>query len=248
MSQPTITARAARQLRALALLVAVAFIALSGSAAATPGGRPGGVRLAEASPDLSFVPRTASPGELVRVESLVGTTYGDLLNDWSSVFGSPTEVTIRLVRPADPITFSACNTEEPVNAPLTAFFCPTDRTIWLNDLLLVGFAARFGDFAVATVVAHEYAHVLQLRAGVFGQALPTLDIELHADCLAGLFAHTEQAAGRLTGADASAARAGLQAVGDTDLDSPDHHGTPAQRASAWSRGFAGQSCPLQGLA
>lgn len=243
--------RSALVVVALLLALSISAALLGGSTGSTAAAAPASVaapaHLAEAPPDLSFVPGAASSADIDRVERIARTTYTELLDDWAGVFGDPTTVTVRLVRPGDPVTYSRC-ADEPVNAPLTAFFCPQESTIWLNDLLLVGFAARFGDFAVATVVAHEYAHALQLRAGVLDLGLPILDLELHADCLAGLFAHTEESAGRLTGADPAAARAGLQAVGDTNLDRPDHHGTPAQRVAAWNRGFSGQSCPVDGLA
>src|SRR5215213_6007271 len=107
----------------------------------------------EAGPDLSFVPGAASLAEFAEVEALVGVAYASLGEVWAPVFGRPAVVGIRLVRPDAPVEFSACNPEVPVNLPLTAFYCPADDTIWLHDLLLVGFARRFGPFAVATVFA-----------------------------------------------------------------------------------------------
>ena len=198
----------------------------------------------EAGPDLSFVPGTASLAEFAHVEALVGAAYASLAEVWTPIFGRPAVVGIRLVRPDAPVEFSACNSEVPVNRPLTAFYCPADDTIWLNDLLLVGFARRFGPFAVATVFAHEYAHKLQRDAGVFQVARPIVDVELQADCLAGTWSRTRALAGLLSEADVAAGAAAVATVGDTELTDPNHHGTPERRQAAWQRGLAGQECPL----
>ena len=48
-----------------------------------------------------------------------------------------------------------------------------------------------GDFAVAYIVAHEYAHQVQAELGLYdryGQQLPTMNFELQADCYAGTWA------------------------------------------------------------
>jgi predicted metalloprotease len=231
-----------------AALVAAALVAaaLAGLASPAPAdASPHGLgSTREAGPDLSFVPGTASPAELDEVEALVGATYASLAEVWAPVFGRPTVVGIRLVRPGAAVEFSACNRDVPVNLPLTAFYCPADDTIWLNDLLLVGFARRFGPFAVATVVAHEYAHKLQRDAGVFGVARPIVDVELQADCLAGAWSRSRALAGLLSEADVAAAAAAVAAVGDTELTDRNHHGTPDQRQAAWHRGLAGHECPI----
>ena len=198
-------------------------------------------------PDLSFVPGSATVAELEAAEALARSAYAGLVAVWAPLFGTPIYVNVRLIRPGDPVEVSACDPGTPVNVPLTAFYCTIDDTIWLNDLLLVGFHQRFGPFAVETVVAHEYAHRLQRQAGVFAVARAVVDVELQADCLAGAWSRTRAQAGLLSEIDVAAATAAVAAVGDTELTDPNHHGTPAQRQAAWFRGLNGQDCPLGGI-
>jgi predicted metalloprotease len=64
-----------------------------------------------------------------------------------------------------------------------AFYCPADDSIsWDNEALFPDLYARFGDFAVALVLAHEWGHAVQQRGSVQG---PTILRELQADCFAG---------------------------------------------------------------
>ena len=88
-----------------------------------------------------------------------------------------------------------------------ALYCPSDDTIYVaqqfaSDLYQgvlqglpgqnAGYGRAAGDFAVAYVIAHEYAHNLQQELGIFtrlrgAQARP---FELQADCMAGLWANS----------------------------------------------------------
>jgi hypothetical protein len=95
------------------------------------------------------------------------------------------------------------------------------------------------DVAVTAVCAHEFGHILQYKRGIArvlngGQATAKR-VELHADYLAGFYAGMR----KLRKSDYPAAVfATLQhSSRDYSINSPDHHGTPDERAGAIVRGF-----------
>ena len=88
-----------------------------------------------------------------------------------------------------------------------AFYCPSDDTIYVAQQFAAdlyrgvlhglpgeraGYGRAAGDFAVAYVLAHEYAHNLQQELGIFdnGVGRTAKPFELQADCLAGTWAHS----------------------------------------------------------
>jgi uncharacterized protein len=133
-----------------------------------------------------------------------------------------------------------------------AFYCPADDTIYVSerfarDLLdgvlegLPGNGRAAGDFGVAYVVAHEYAHNLQQEFGVFDQfsGATVRPLELQADCLAGAWGNSVYRQGLLQPGDIEEAIGTALAVGDFDTRNQQHHGTPLERREAWLRGFEG---------
>jgi predicted metalloprotease len=135
-----------------------------------------------------------------------------------------------------------------------AFYCPADDTIYVAqrfaaDLYAgvvrglpgesagVGHAA--GDFAVAYVLAHEYAHNLQQELGVFDNRVTASakPYELQADCLAGTWANSVYEQGHLEPGDREEATNAALAVGDFDVGNAQHHGTPEERRGALLTGF-----------
>ena len=137
-----------------------------------------------------------------------------------------------------------------------AAYCPGDDTIYISQKFATdiytgaldralpgsaqGYGGTSGDFAVAYIVAHEYAHQVQAELGLYeryGQSLPTMNFELQADCYAGNWARSTADDGRLDEGDVQEALDAALAVGDFDPANPGHHGTPEQREAAWSDGF-----------
>src|SRR5215204_1651923 len=96
-----------------------------------------------------------------------------------------------------------------------AFYCPGDDTIYVAQRFAAdlyqrvvrglpgesaGYGRAAGDFAVAYVLAHEYAHNLQQELGIFDNSVTesAKPFELQADCLAGAWAQLSGvSAGRL---------------------------------------------------
>jgi predicted metalloprotease len=135
-----------------------------------------------------------------------------------------------------------------------AFYCPADDTIYIAQVFAselyegilrglpgetAGYGRAAGDFAVAYVVAHEYAHNLQQELGVFDNrpGSGAKPFELQADCLAGTWAYSVFAAGELKPGDLEEATNAALAVGDFDYGNAQHHGTPEERRDALLVGF-----------
>ena len=135
-----------------------------------------------------------------------------------------------------------------------AFYCPTDDTIYFSQQLAAdlwrgiadqfpgeraGYGNAVGDFGVAYVVAHEYAHNVQQELGIFtlNPNVSAEPFELQADCMAGLWGNSVFRRGLIDESDVQEALNTALAVGDFDVSSRNHHGTPEERRTAWLTGF-----------
>ncbi len=156
---------------------------------------------------------------------------------------------------------SACGRASSAVGP---FYCPGDEQVYLDlDFFhqLSESLGAGGDFAVAYVVSHEVGHHIQNLLGVNesfqnktsgmdakGRNLLSVQVELQADCLAGVWARqTDQLNKSLEVGDIDEAMRAAAAVGDDRLQEatrgevvPDSftHGTSAQRLAAFKRGHA----------
>ena len=135
-----------------------------------------------------------------------------------------------------------------------AFYCPADDTIYVAQRFAAelyagvarglpgeraGYGRATGDFAVAYVLAHEYAHNLQQELGIFSNRVTesARPYELQADCLSGTWANSVYAQGQLEPGDLEEATNTALAVGDFDVGNAQHHGTPEERREALLTGF-----------
>jgi predicted metalloprotease len=136
-----------------------------------------------------------------------------------------------------------------------AFYCPADDTIYIAERFASevynGIGGRFpgeragqgnavGEFGLAYVVAHEYAHNVQFELGFYELQDPRDGVkafELQADCMAGLWGNAVYRAGRYDDRDVEEAISTAQAAGDFDYGTAQHHGTPDERRTAWLAGF-----------
>jgi len=206
-------------------------------------------------------PRRTSP--TVRARGRTGTTtidafLTDILRDvdshWTRVFTAAHLPKPRIAYnwiPPGSVTLTGCG---PPADDMVAFYCPADDTIYVGQQFAAdlyagvlrnlpgeqaGFGHAAGDFAVAYVVAHEYAHNLQQELGIFDNVVtPTAQpFELQADCMAGVWAYSVFAKGDLQPGDIEEATNAALAVGDFDVGNQQHHGTPAERRSALLAGF-----------
>jgi len=155
-------------------------------------------------------------------------------------------------------TTSGCGSARSATGP---FYCPADEKVYIDlgfyDELKQRFGAP-GDFAQAYVLAHELGHHVQKLIGVEQKVSAlmrsepsernalSVKMELQADCLAGVWAHSTDQRKLLEKGDAESAMNAAAAVGDDRLQkmstgrvSPESftHGSSAQRTQWFSRGM-----------
>ncbi|HEX3153651.1 MAG TPA: neutral zinc metallopeptidase [Candidatus Angelobacter sp.] len=155
-------------------------------------------------------------------------------------------------------TASGCGSARSATGP---FYCPVDEKVYIDlgfyDELKQRFGAP-GDFAEAYVLAHELGHHVQKLIGVEQKVSSlmrsepnernalSVKMELQADCLAGVWAHSTEQRKLLEKGDAESAINAAAAVGDDRLQtmatgrvSPETftHGSSAQRTQWFSRGM-----------
>lgn len=155
-------------------------------------------------------------------------------------------------------TASGCGSARSATGP---FYCPVDEKVYIDlgfyDELKQRFGAP-GDFAEAYVLAHELGHHVQKLIGVEQKVSSlmrsepnernalSVKMELQADCLAGVWAHSTDQRKLLEKGDAESAINAAAAVGDDRLQtmatgrvSPETftHGSSAQRTQWFSRGM-----------
>jgi hypothetical protein len=92
---------------------------------------------------------------------------------------------------------------------------------------------------IIAVIAHEFGHIWAMRAGMMdklneGQKTVKRS-ELHADFLAGYFLGTRKRAA--PNISLHAAGELFHRIGDDNINSPNHHGTPKERVAAAEEGF-----------
>jgi len=134
----------------------------------------------------------------------VSVVLGDTEDTWGQIFadGGSRYEPPRLVLFSDAVR-SGCGIGQSAMGP---FYCPVDRKVYIDLAFYRDLHDRFhapGDFAQAYVIAHEVGHhvqnllgiadsVSQRRQRASGEESNALSVrlELQADCLAGVWAHT----------------------------------------------------------
>jgi predicted metalloprotease len=143
------------------------------------------------------------------------------------------------------------------------FYCPADGEVYIDLDFFRELSDRFGapgDFAQAYVIAHEIGHHVQNLIGISDEVSQkqqtagsqeeanewSVRLELQADCLAGVWAHSVYARGDLERGDIEEGLAAAQAVGDDRIQeqagmtvNPETwtHGSSADRQEWFNRGF-----------
>jgi uncharacterized protein len=155
-------------------------------------------------------------------------------------------------------THSACGGAESATGP---FYCPGDEKVYIDLSFYDELKRRFGapgEFAQAYVLAHEIGHHIQKLVGIeskvhnFQSQNPgaanaaSVQLELQADCFAGVWAHSTQQRGLLEAGDVQSALGAASAVGDDHIQQMTRgrvqpetftHGTSQQRMGWFNKGL-----------
>ena len=205
----------------------------------------------------SGIPASADPDrDLVEFVQFV---VDDIQDYWARAFAEgghryePTELV--LFRGG---TQSGCGSASSSTGP---FYCPADRKVYLDLSFFRELRDRFGapgDFAQAYVIAHEFGHHVQNVMGISEdvrreqQANPdqanelSVRLELQADCLAGVWAHSADEEQLLEPGDIEEGLAAAAAVGDDRIQEQATgqidreswtHGSAEQRTTWFRKGF-----------
>lgn len=146
---------------------------------------------------------------------------------------------------------SACGLNSAAVGP---FYCPTDEQVYIDLDFFEELDRRFGapgDFAQAYVVAHEVGHHVQNLLGISGEVHQrrqrldagsanalSVQLELQADCLAGVWGHhaaTQRAL--LEEGDVEEGLGAAAAIGDDTLQ---RRSGGAVRPESWTHGSSAQ--------
>ncbi|MEP6885735.1 MAG: neutral zinc metallopeptidase [Gammaproteobacteria bacterium] len=191
----------------------------------------------------------------------VRAVLGDTEDVWGAYFQAmgKTYVRPKLVLFSGQVR-SACGFASAASGP---FYCPGDQKVYIDLTFYRQLATEFGapgDFARAYVIAHEVGHHVQnllgitdkadqseQRLGRSGANHVSIEIELQADCFAGVWAAQANKARKiLEPGDLESGLNAASSVGDDTLQKreqgtvvPDSftHGTSAQRVRWFRRGF-----------
>ena len=192
---------------------------------------------------------------------LISFVLDDTQKTWTQIFAAHgrTYRHAKLVLYRD-MTYSGCGAAQAATGP---FYCPEDEKVYIdlsfwNDLKQFG--GSTGDFAQAYVVAHELGHHVQKLLGIetrmrrLAQQDPhernplSVDLELQADCFAGVWGHSTEQRNIVHPEDVDQALKTAASVGDDHLQkmagravSPERwtHGSSVQRSEWFRRGLDG---------
>lgn len=181
---------------------------------------------------------------------------------WSDLFGQSGQ----RYQPTTMVAYSdydqsGCGAAQAAMGP---FYCPTDRSIYIDPNFFDELSSRFGapgDFAMAYVIAHEVGHHVQNLTGTLDEARHMqaragrtegnqiqVSVELQADCYAGVWAAKarDERGSILEPGDIEEGMRAAEAIGDDMLQRESQgrvvpetftHGTSAQRMAALRRGL-----------
>jgi predicted metalloprotease len=237
------------------VVLLIVFAVFGGLGSLTGGGQPassphqvsqsdGGGRTCQSEPAITFACRTLASTE----------------DQWTALFTAAGQsYTPPKMVVYEGVDRSSCGTAD---ARMGPFYCPADRSIYLDVAFFRELAQRFaapGDFAQAYVIAHEVGHHVQTLNGTEGRlrraqggASETqsnalqVRMELQADCYAGVWAARER--GAMEPGDLEEGMRAAAAIGDDTLQRAGQgqvvpesftHGSSAQRQDALMRGYRG---------
>lgn len=141
---------------------------------------------------------------------------------------------------------TGCGTERNIDEA-AIYYCTIDDTIYYSPEFRSLVIDATGTYGWYNIIAHEWGHHIQKLVGIDATRDPELDggyyvieLELMADCLAGVFAQDATARGTIDEDEVNDAEAITGAAGDladTTFDDERAHGTGDQREQAFLTGY-----------
>ena len=200
-----------------------------------------------------------APPQNDEMYEFVKAVHNDVQSTWEQQFAASGQT----YQPATLVLFtdstqSGCGYGQAAMGP---FYCPADQKAYIDLGFYNELKQRFGapgDFAQAYVLAHEIGHHVQHQLGVDqsvrqaqeqnpGRANElSVQMELQADCFAGVWAHSMAERQRLDPGDAEEALTAASAIGDDRIQqqsgsrvNPETwtHGSSQQRVQWFRRGM-----------
>jgi predicted metalloprotease len=191
-----------------------------------------------------------APDPEKRAVQFVSFVLDDVQGFWTEQFktGGQTYPRAKLVLFRDGVR-TACGSASSATGP---FYCPGDQTAYLDLGFFTELSRRFqapGDFAQAYVLAHEIGHHVQRVTGVEERVRAaqrddsdsanelSVKMELQADCLAGVWAHSTYERGILEEGDLEEGLTAAAAVGDDRIQ---REATGSVNPETWTHGSSEQ--------
>lgn len=212
-------------------------------------------------PDESTEGGAPAPAGSDEGAQFVSVVLADTEDTWTEIFQSGGEryQPPKLVLFTDTVR-SACGMAQSAMGP---FYCPSDQKVYIDLGFYRELRERFrapGDFAQAYVIAHEIGHHVQTLLGTSQQVHAaqqrasqqqsnalSVQLELQADCYAGVWAHHANRARQiLEEGDVEEGLNAASAIGDDNIQrqtqgsvAPESftHGSSQQRVSWFRRGL-----------
>jgi predicted metalloprotease len=204
------------------------------------------LRTAADSPSVPAIRGSAG----LSTEDWIHTVNGDVATYWQKQFNDGGY----RFKPAKELIFdsklrSACGVK--ASGRTGPFYCTADQAIYFPLVFFDKVPQKFGDAATAVVVAHENAHRVQDLIGLFDDPrIISAQLELQADCLAGVWAKTVYERGLLEEGDIGEILGLVEIAGDPEgfpINAPGAHGNSALRQKFFDQGYEGGdpgTCPV----
>jgi predicted metalloprotease len=200
---------------------------------------------------LASVPRAvAATSSSQSYQKVIAAAITDLQSYWAEEFpqlyGARYQPIARgrIIAARPGVAIPRCQGHRTVYADVrgNAFYCLESNFIAYDDVrLMPKLTETFGTFAAALVLAHEWGHAIQDRAGNDDQQ--TIYLEQQADCFAGAFvrhAGDDGGALQLRAGDLEASLGAMLQIRDApgqSAEDPSAHGSAFDRISAFQDGF-----------
>lgn len=141
---------------------------------------------------------------------------------------------------------TGCGIEDDISQ-YAIYYCTLDETVYYDPDFRDQVVFATGAYGFTNIIAHEWGHHIQTQLGVdvtldpeVREGLYPIELELQADCLAGIYAQDALALGLIDDDDITSAVSITGLSGDapgTDWNDVDAHGNAAQRVQSFFTGF-----------